>query len=364
MPFRTKKSRIWQYDIIVSGNRFRGTTGTTDYEQAKEVEAQVRADARKETQRGGRYTLSETLGTYIRDVSLGQPSESTSKSQARAILKHMKGSQHIDTITSAHIAAYVAKDRATCANGTVNRRLQLLGRALRHMADIYTAKMPGIDLKRHETKESRERVRELSANEQTRLFKALPVQYHPFVKFALMTGFRIATISNLKWSDVHLDRMEIFARLKGDEILTFPINTELRALLSSLPKSNLIAHRQHVFTRINEQTAERIPIVSNGGVFGAAWRQALTDANIQNFRFHDLRHSFCTRLLRQTGNIKLVSKLAGHKSIETTTRYAHVLVDDMRAAMDGYSAFAVAENIEVPQNNPQIKTKFIYITAR
>jgi len=89
--------------------------------------------------------------------------------------------------------------------------------------------------------------------------------------------------------------------------------------------------------------------VPKGGVFNAEFRDALTAAGIVDFRFHDLRHTFATRMLRQTGNIKLVSRLLGHSSIETTARYAHVLVDDMRAALEDFSPVSGAD----PQNNPQ-----------
>lgn len=52
------------YDIIVRGDRLRGNCYTKDYEEAKQVEARFRADAKAKVARGSRYTLSETLGTY------------------------------------------------------------------------------------------------------------------------------------------------------------------------------------------------------------------------------------------------------------------------------------------------------------
>jgi len=355
MPFRTKKTRVWQYDIVVAGSRFRGTCATEDYEEAKAVEAAIRSSAKAERTRGGAYTLSEALGTYIRDRATGQPSEGTTKSQARAILKIMDGRQQVANLTDADVQAYVSKDRAGCTNGTVNRRLQLLGRALRHMGKVYKATVPDIDLKGAQTKEARERVRELSGDEQRRLFEALPREYHSFVMFALMTGARIANISGLLWSDVDMGNREITFRLKGDELMFFPINDELAALLSALPRSNVLRYRPFVFTRVDGHSADRIPIGSNGGVFGTAWRKALADAGVTDFRFHDLRHSFCTRMLRQTNNLKLVSKLAGHKNIETTMRYAHVLIDDMRLAMADYSVSGIGPKLTVPQNKPQTK---------
>jgi len=64
MPFRTKKTRVYQYDIVVGGHRFRGSCGTEDFEAAKAVEADIRANAKRNAARGSDYTLSEALGTY------------------------------------------------------------------------------------------------------------------------------------------------------------------------------------------------------------------------------------------------------------------------------------------------------------
>ncbi|MEM5541791.1 site-specific integrase [Sulfitobacter sp. AS92] len=337
MPFRTKKTRIYQYDIVVRGDRLRGSCGTEVYEEAKAIEAAIRADARRNAARGTDYTLSEALGTYINDKIVGLPSESTTKSQARIILSHMDGKKRISKLTDADIIQYAAKHRATCANSTVNRHLQMLGRAIRYMGKIYKCDVPQIDFKVAETKEPRERVRELTTDEQTRLFAALPQEFHPMVAFALMTGARISTITGLLWRDVDMTHREITFRLKGDELMIFPINGELAALLSALPKSNVMESRRYVFTRVDGHSAERIQIVASGGVFGTVWRKALLDAEIDNFRFHDLRHTFATRMLRKTQNISLVSKLLGHTNIETTSRYAHVLTSDLRDALDGFS---------------------------
>ncbi|OAN71128.1 integrase [Sulfitobacter sp. EhC04] len=353
MPFRTAKTRVYQYDIVVRGRRFRGSTGTEDYEEAKEVEANIRANAKQNAARGSDCTLSEALGTYIKDRIMGTASEATTNSQARVLLSFMDGSKRLSALTDADLMRYVSKHRATCANSTVNRHLQMLGRAIRHMGKVYKAPLPDLDYKSAETKEPRERVREMSTEEQQALFAALPQEYHAFVAFALMTGARISTITGLLWRDVDMANRELTFRLKGDDMMIFPINDELAALLSALPRSNVLVHRKLVFTRIDGHSLERIPIVAGGGVFGTAFRKALRDAGIDNFRFHDLRHTFATRMLRRTQNISLVSKMLGHKDIATTMRYAHVLTSDMRNALDDFSVLGTGPKIAKPQNSPQ-----------
>lgn len=345
MPFRTAKSKIWQYDIQIGGRRFRGSTGTDDFEEAKAVEAEIRRGSK--VKKSADFTLSQAFGTYHMEVSQHQPSASTSASQAKAILAHIPGKTKLNDIEQADLMRMTQKMRASCANATVNRRLQYMGRALRHMHKMHRATLPDLDFRIVQVKEAKERVRELTIAEQDRLFDHLPRDLHEPVKFCLLTGCRISTMAGLLWSDI--GDQEIHFRLKGGERMTFPITRELQALLSALPKSNVAQARRHVFTRLDKNTLDRIPIVPKGGVFNAEFRKAVADAQIPDFRFHDLRHTFATRMLRQTKNIKLVSRLLGHKDISTTSRYAHVLVDDMRDALEGFSPLSGG----VPQNMPQ-----------
>jgi site-specific recombinase XerD len=55
---------------------------------------------------------------------------------------------------------------------------------------------------------------------------------------------------------------------------------------------------------------------------------------VTDFRFHDFRHDFATKLLRETRNLKLVQRALNHADIKTTTKYAHVLDDEVAAGLD------------------------------
>ncbi len=337
MPFRPKGSRFWHYDFQVRGRRFHGSCGTEDYEEAKAVEAEARVKA-KTTAPTGIFTLSEAIGTYWSDVCQHQSSARTALSQGKAILEVLSSAITLDKLTEADVLRFVARRRAEVSSATVNRQLQLLGRAIRHMVKFHKALAAVTDMKPFETKEAEERVRELSWSEQERLFAALRVDLHPLVKFALMTGARKATITGLRWTDVDLDASRLRFRVKGGGTMIFPINAEMRAFLTALPRSEEPGHEAYVITYIDQQTKKRLRLAPNGGGIDAEFRQALAEAGIEDFRFHDLRHTFATRMLRQTGNIKLVSRLLGHASIETTNRYAHVLDDDLESALDAFTA--------------------------
>lgn len=351
MPFRTAKTKVWQYDFQIRGRRFRGSCGTEDFEKAKAVEAAERVKAESMPEIQGEFTISQAIGTYYTDVSQHQSSARTTLSQGRAILDVISGDMLLSKMTQAEIARFVAVRRKDVAPGTINRQLQMLGRAIRYMEKTHGANGPTkIDLRAAEIKEPKERVRELSIEEQRRLFKHLRADLHPWVKFALMTGARLGTICDLRWSDIDLDAGRMLFRIKGNDSQLFPINPEMRAFLSSLPRAEDPAYAPFVITYLDQGTKDKIrkKITPSGGI-SEEFRAALEAAEIGNFRFHDLRHTFATRMLRKTGNIKLVSRLLGHKSIETTTRYAHVIDDDLASAVWGFSAL----DLDDFQNNPQ-----------
>ncbi|WP_283177864.1 site-specific integrase [Gemmobacter sp. 24YEA27] len=354
MPFRPQGTRYWHYDFQIRGRRFHGSCGTEDFEEAKAVEAEKRVEAKSQATASpkGIFTLGEALGTYYAEVAQHQSSARTTISQGKALVSGINPETKLHEITMAMIQRHVSSRRSEVANGTVNRELQMLGRALRHMQKIHAATIADLDLKSVEVKEAEERVRELTRDEQTRLFKHLREDLHPLVLLAMMTGARVTALTGLKWSDVDLEARIITMREKGQVTRKFPINNEVRAFLSSLPKAEDLPHSRYVLTYVNHKAKghPRHRITPTGGIM-EKWKEALVAAGIENFRFHDLRHTFATRMLRQTGNLKLVSRLLGHKQIDTTMRYAHVLDDDLRTALDDYAVTG-----RVPKKSPKRRT--------
>lgn len=344
MPYRPKGSRHWHYDFQIRGRRFHGSCGTQVYEEAKAIEAAARVRARSAPEVTGRFTLSEALGTYFTDVAQGQSSAATTLSQFKAILAVIDGARPMDSLTNADLMRLVATRRAQVSDATVNRHLQALGRALRHMTRIHGATMPAIDIRALQRAEPEERVREMTIAEQERLFQHLRPDLHPMVKFALMTGARLSTIIGLRWSDIDFGNERLTFRLKQDRTMRFPLSPEIKALLSALPRADLAEDRPFVFTYQDHSSKAktRQRIRQNSHIFDD-FRAAIAAAGIDDFRFHDLRHTFATRLLRRTGNIKLVSRLLGHTKVETTSRYAHVLDADMADALQGFSVLTNSE---------------------
>jgi integrase len=92
---------------------------------------------------------------------------------------------------------------------------------------------------------------------------------------------------------------------------------------------------------------ERRPLTYNG--VKTEWRRLRAKSGVAGFRFHDFRHDLGTKVLRVTGNLKLVQRLLNHADLKTTTRYAHVLDADVADALEQVT--------KSPNRSPSAKRK-------
>jgi integrase len=167
--------------------------------------------------------------------------------------------------------------------------------------------------------------------------------YAPFFAFAHASGFRLKQCVTLEWPNVDWGARQIRKAGKGGRLETIPISTRIREILWPLQGH----HPEFVFTYQAQQTyggrvkGKRYPLTYSGAQ--ALWLRLRKRAGVVGFRFHDYRHDFGTRLLRETGNLKLVQRALNHRNIKTTVKYAHVLDSEVADAM---------ERIESPKKSP------------
>ncbi|WP_213805778.1 tyrosine-type recombinase/integrase [Granulicella sp. dw_53] len=165
--------------------------------------------------------------------------------------------------------------------------------------------------------------------------RKLFLRCHPHeLTLALGTGLRKSNQYNLKWSEhIDFDNRELHippAMNKTGKPQTIPMIDDVYEALQELRTI------QEEITRL--QDGERQRMSSDGRVFNIAvnrewWTDARNEAGIKQFRWHDLRHSFASRLVAAGVNLKIVQILCGHGSIATTQRYAHVDNEQMHEAM-------------------------------
>ena len=149
----------------------------------------------------------------------------------------------------------------------------------------------------------------------------------------LKSGWRRAEVLNLRWSDCDLQHATAVTRIKGGDVVSRPLSAAMAAILSGQPMVG-----PFVFTYVCQRSrdkrrkGERYPLTPTA--LRGPFADALTATGISAFRVHDLRHTRATRIVRQTGSLALAKEALKHKSITTTLRYAHVLDDDTRRALD------------------------------
>ncbi len=176
-------------------------------------------------------------------------------------------------------------------------------------------------------KEPEEKDRILSEEEEVRVLETVrtsPKQKHlePIVTTALHTGMRKGEILNLKWSNVDFkNRVITVEGTKNGEIRKIPMNEKLTLTLERAKK---VAKGEFVFSEGGKPYLD----VKTG------WWTALKKAKIENFRFHDLRHTFGSRLGMAGVDIRTIQKLMGHEDITMTMRYSHPTPDHIRKAVE------------------------------
>lgn len=175
-------------------------------------------------------------------------------------------------------------------------------------------------------RENDSRVRYLRDDEEERLRKIIQAEHparEPEMDLALYTGMRRGEQFTLKWNDVDLDAGILTVRGKtGRRFIV--VNSGVRKALEKL--------------RLLKSKASEYVCPETKGDGQRDWRRwlekAAKKADVKNFHWHDLRHTFASRLVMRGVDIRQVQELLGHKSILMTMRYAHLSPDSRAAAAE------------------------------
>jgi len=134
------------------------------------------------------------------------------------------------------------------------------------------------------------------------------------VLLALTTGMRIGEVFGLTWSDLRYNEglIAVRTKLKGGKIRYAPLTPELASELRKYPA---VLGEERLFPPKRGATGQRQRVESS-------FETLLELASIQNFRFHDLRHTFASWYMMNGGDLYELAKILGHSNIRMTERYA------------------------------------------
>jgi integrase len=353
--YKHKDSPFYHYDFQFKGDRFHGSSGTANKREAEGVEKLEREKAKKAAVENRKSTISlkidDVAGRYWLEVGQHHVGADTTERDLARLIEYFGPDKLITEICDDDVTKLVSWRRAhrrtvhrkkpvknpmpppLIAPATVNRSTTEVLKKLFTRAKTWGLKFePEPKWKDHWLEEPEERVRELKGEEGDRLDAATRDDYRPIMDFADASGLRLNECL-LKWTEVDWDAGQIQKPGKGKRRVTIPITPVIREILWPLRGQ----HPEFVFTYVAVRTraklvrGDRYPITYNG--LKTVWRRLRAAAKVVGFRFHDKRHDLATKLLRKTGNLKLVQKALNHRNIKTTLKYAHVLDDEVAAGL-------------------------------
>jgi integrase len=215
----------------------------------------------------------------------------------------------------------IAYDKKTqTSSSTANRYLALLRAILKAARDDWgwIDHIPRIKL----FKEPQPRVRWLKRDEAARLIKQLPPHLAKQAIFTLATGLRQRNVSYLRWSQIDMDRCLAIipaAESKTNRPITVPLNSDAMAILNSVFNDHPIYCFVYNGSPVSRTSTK-------------AWSEAKKRAGIDDFRWHDLRHTWASWHVQNGTSLQELQLLGGWKTFEMVLRYAHLSGDHLSLA--------------------------------
>ena len=274
-------------------------------------------------------TFNHMIGKFLKEYT-STLSENTQKAYGYYAenLKDFFGSQKLSSITPKNVTRYKVQRRDNGASSsTINRELYMLSKAFKLAVNEWEWLNQNPVSKVSKETENNERDRWLSYAEEKGLIDNCPEWLSDIIIFDLHTGLRQDELLSLEWTRVDMQQKTILIqKTKNGKPKAIPLNQNAFDVLVKRSKIGNI-HNDLVFfsshgTKFNRFNVKR------------AFRKALDKPGIENFRFHDLRHTFATRLVQKGEDIYKVAKLLGHKSIKSIQRYAHHCPESFRSGVD------------------------------
>jgi excisionase family DNA binding protein len=218
-----------------------------------------------------------------------------------------------------------AKLEEGIAKSTVNRYLAILKRMFNIAIEWGYAKDNPVKRVKFYSEKDNLKERILTEVEEDRLLEASSEHLRPILVVALNTGMRRGEILNLKWEQVDLEAKEIRVEsTKSGKSRIVDVNSLLSDELEKL--KNESRDNQHVF--LNPRTGKPY------GKLQTSFEGACRRAGIKGLRFHDLRHTFASRLVERGVDLIRVKDLLGHSSVKVTERYTHANRGERKKAVE------------------------------
>ncbi len=355
-----KRRTTYQVDVLYNGKRIRknfkklkDARGEEGKYTALKAENRSILDLKKESQ----TTLKELTDLYEANFSHQSIWKGGKKRYVEKFLEVFGDETKLDKIRYVDLETYRNKLRQSItvrgrlpSDASVNREMS----ALHHLFDKAVEwELIGVSpFDRGKTfflKENNKRLRFLSKEEIDRLLAECPTHLKRVVQCALLSGMRRGEILSLKWSQIR-NGFIYLQETKTNESREIPINDDLIQMFKEIRREQQFKS-EFVFTYVAgsdkvlhgkrsdcDKEPKRLVQVRT------AFKSAVRRAGIEDFRFHDLRHTFASHLIMNGASLKSVQELLGHKTMDMTMRYSHLSQEHKQNSINLLSGLTTASD--------------------
>lgn len=331
--YKRDDSKFWWMSFTVNGKEVRRSTKATNKKTAEKIYHKVMTQIAEgqyfKNAVGANKTLQHMIDKYMTEYSICKSPSGHSRDKISA--KHLLdffGNPRIKEVTAPLIVNYkVFRRNEGMAPATIERELCLLKRAfnLAKKEWKWTEENPVLEVSRERFNNQRDRW--LSFEEEEMMLDVCSEWLEEITIFALSTGMRRSEILDLEWPYVSVERRTAtIMKSKNGERRTIPLNKRALEILKKKAKVRYLKSSfvfpSKVGTRIGNRNLSR------------AFSDAVQKAGIENFTFHDLRHTFATLLVQNGVDLYTVGNLLGHKDIRMTQRYSHHCTESLRGGVE------------------------------
>lgn len=314
MPIYKRGNVYWVDVASPTGQRVRRTSGSGDKVKAQEYHDKLKHELWQldKLDKAPDRLFEEAIALALKDAR-GQSSYQSKKSMAKYFLLHFKG-RKLSTVTSEEIANSLptlnVQTKKRLSSATQNRFRSFVMRAfsLAHkmgwlLRSSYIPRM----------KEPTVRVRWLELWEAELLLSNIKIKWmRDLVSIALLTGMRKSEILSLTWKSV--DTLRRVAHVTADNAKSgrarpVPLNDVAIEILNNIPKDG-----EYVFSNNGMKRA---------GYYRECYDKALSESNITDFTFHDLRHTWASWHAQNGTPLMVLKEMGGWETLEMVQKYAH-----------------------------------------
>ena len=323
-----KRGKFWYMFTRINGVFKQKSTGVTKLKDAILIR-----DKWLTSQRGRPLVADSPLFSELCDIwekreGVTQKGWEKSHRHMLGILREEFGQLRIHDLTPEKFRVW--RSERGIAPATQNRYTTLLYSILRHCSEWELIDRSVYDNMRKVRllRENNQRVRYLSAKEEKTLLEKCSERIKPIVRLAMLTGMRRGEILATHWSMVDLKNSVIrLPDSKSGKVRIVYLCGEAKGIL--------------------EKKRERIgPLFTISAIWlNQSFKAAAKEAGLVDFRFHDLRHHFASRLAQQGISDRKLAALLGHTSTQMVQRYAHLSEQDLKDVVGLLDAKPVAKRV-------------------